>query len=222
MTISLKLPLDPELDSERHSFLDQAKGVIHVGANVGQEREIYANRGLPVVWIEPVPGVFDLLCKQIAQYPEQRAIQALITDTDGQGYSFHLASNGESSSIFPFNLHRELWPEVEYLGSVPMTGWTLKTILHREGIDTGSFDTLVIDVQGAELLVLRGAGELLAGFNWIKCEAADFESYTGGCWLHDLSDYLLPRGFARVELFQGTSRPGIGSYFESLYRRVSK
>ena len=41
--------------SDGKQFLADARGVIHVGANVGQERDLYAAYRLPVVWIEPTP-----------------------------------------------------------------------------------------------------------------------------------------------------------------------
>ena len=39
----------------------------------------------------------------------------------------------------------------------------------------------MLDTQGAELLVLKGAAGLLHRFQFIKVEAADFESYANGC-----------------------------------------
>jgi hypothetical protein len=35
------------------AYLAKCHGVIHVGANAGQERDLYAAHGLSVVWIEP-------------------------------------------------------------------------------------------------------------------------------------------------------------------------
>ena len=37
------------------AFLRKVSGVIHVGANLGQERAHYARFRLDVVWIEPIP-----------------------------------------------------------------------------------------------------------------------------------------------------------------------
>jgi len=42
-------------------FLDRVKGVIHVGANTGQERLIYESRQLNVFWVEPIPNVYEIL-----------------------------------------------------------------------------------------------------------------------------------------------------------------
>jgi hypothetical protein len=44
-----------------HSYLRKVRGVIHVGANEGQERDLYAAFGLNVIWIEPIPEVFQVL-----------------------------------------------------------------------------------------------------------------------------------------------------------------
>ena len=54
-------------------FLKNVSGVIHVGANEGQEREDYAARNLRVLWIEPIPSVFARLTLNIAKYDRQEA-----------------------------------------------------------------------------------------------------------------------------------------------------
>jgi hypothetical protein len=76
-------------------------------------------------------------------------------------------------------------------------------------------------VQGAELLVLEGAADLLEKFTWIRAECADFEIYKGCCQLKDLDAYLLPRGFERVNLWRGAGKPEVGYAYEALYKRSS-
>jgi len=41
-------------------FLRNAKGVIHIGANDGEEKELYATYNLDVIWIEPIFDVTSL------------------------------------------------------------------------------------------------------------------------------------------------------------------
>jgi hypothetical protein len=55
------------------SFLKKVPGVIHVGANTGQERSEYASLELKVLWVEPIPAVFEVLRSNIANFPNQRA-----------------------------------------------------------------------------------------------------------------------------------------------------
>src|SRR6266404_5674813 len=78
-------------------FLSRVKGVVHIGANLGQERDIYAAHNLNVLWIEPIPEIFARLVERIATMPKQRAICSLVTDVADREYPFHIASNeGES------------------------------------------------------------------------------------------------------------------------------
>src|SRR5262245_63919006 len=95
-------------------FLKHVRGVVHIGANTGQERDIYYD--LPVLWVEPLEEAFTALQKNIAGYPKQQAYRYLLTDKDGIEYDFGVANNGgQSSSIFDFHLHKEIWPQVGYV-----------------------------------------------------------------------------------------------------------
>src|SRR5215471_16445825 len=81
-------------------FLKRVHGVIHVGANDGGGRYAYAQHGLKVIWIEPIPEVFRQLVENIRNFPDQKAINALITNEDGTLCTLHIANNGgQSSSI---------------------------------------------------------------------------------------------------------------------------
>ncbi len=62
-----------------HSYLKRVTGIIHVGANLGQERELYAKYKLKVLWIEPLPHIFEKLRENIRGFPDQIAINHLIT-----------------------------------------------------------------------------------------------------------------------------------------------
>lgn len=203
-----------------NAFLDQCSGVIHVGANTGQERGVYADRELPVVWVEPTPGVFDRLVENLRGFPGQQAAQLLLTDQDGAEHEFFISNNGaQSSSIFEFGGHKEIWPGVDYIGSVKLKSTRLDTFVSRAKLDLSVFNALILDVQGAELLALKGAGDCLERFKFIRCEAADFEVYKGCCQLKDLDAFLIPRGFERVNTWRGAGRPEIGYAYEVLYER---
>ncbi len=205
-------------------FLKGARGVIHVGASSGQERNLYKEMGLPVVWIEPIPDVFEQLQKNIAGYPDQRALNYLITDRYAE-YDFHISSNrGESSSIFDFEKHAEVWPDIDYVGSIRLQGRTLKNVIQLEDIDLARFDTLILDVQGAELLVLKGLGDYLDKFKYVRCEAQDIPFYKGGCLLADLDEFFAPRGFNRTETwqYQDKSKPEVSHLYEALYTKKAE
>jgi FkbM family methyltransferase len=197
------------LDLDR--FLWSARGVIHVGASVGQERAQYAGLGLEVLWVEPIPEVFATLRANIAALPRQNALQALVADIDGRDYEFHIANNaGQSSSILELKDHRDVWPEVSFTKSITIRGTTLPTLLAREGIDVSRYDALIMDTQGSERMVLKGAAAVLPHFNYIKTEAADFEIYEGCAQLKDLTAFLATYGFAERARSRFASRAAGG------------
>ena len=129
-------------------FLFSVSGVIHVGANTGQEREGYEEYGLNVLWVEPIPNIFKTLEKNIEHLHRQRAILALVTEQDNRSYQFHVADNaGASSSILELKDHKDLWPNVRYSETIPMTSTTLPSLLKKENIDLSKFNALIMDTQ---------------------------------------------------------------------------
>ena len=215
----LKLTYAP---TPTYEFIEHSKGVIHVGANTGQARDIYAQAGVPVVWIEAIPEVFRQLGENISGYANQRALRYLITDKDNEEVDFHIANNqGQSSSIFELGEHTKIWPGIHYTNSCPMMTTTLKTALQRHSVNLDDYDTLIMDVQGSELLVLKGAADILDKFKFIRAEACDFELYKGGCQLKDLDEYLLPRGFERVLTwhYKRSPQPEVERIYEALYQK---
>lgn len=202
-------------------FLRSAHGVIHVGANVGQERALYARYGLDVLWIEPIPEVFATLRANVAGFPRQRALQALVTDRDDHEYEFHVANNaGQSSSILELKQHKDVWPKVAFTASIKLRSVTLPTLLAREGVDITRYDALVMDTQGSELLVLKGAEGLLPRLAHIKTEVADFEAYEGCAQLAELAAFLAARGFTELRRNRFASRAAGGHYYDVVYRRT--
>jgi FkbM family methyltransferase len=200
--------------------LRTVRGVVHVGANVGQERELYERHGLDVLWIEPIPDVFARLTANIAGFPRQRALECLVTDRDDVSYEFNVANNdGESSSILALKEHKDVWPKVAFTTTITLKSATLATLLAREGIDAARYDALVMDTQGSELLVLEGAEPLLDGFRFVKTEVPDFEAYASCAKLDDIERYLTSRGFREVSRHCFATRAGGGRYYDVVYGR---
>lgn len=203
-------------------FLSKVTGVIHVGANVGQERDLYAAHDLNVFWIEPIPEVFAELTQRIGAFPKQRASCSLITDVEDGEYRFNISNNnGASSSIFDFAQHTEIWPDVSFERDITLKSTTLPSLLKREHIDLSKYNALVMDTQGSELLILKGAVDILSRFRFIKTEVADFESYQNCCRLPDMDNFLLHHQFRRVATHPFAHKEGIGSYFDVTYAAAS-
>jgi len=199
-------------------FIRSASGVLHVGASTGQERDLYDTLGLRVAWVEPIPQVFEKLEDHIAGYPLQIAINCLITDQPGKTYKLHISNNGgESSSIYELAQHRDLWPEVEIINTIELMSTSIDSLIDENKVDPTLYDTLVIDVQGAELLVLRGGLKALKGFRFLKLKAANFPAYSGGCTDDEIAGFLLGLGFQELGRWKFAGKSGIGEYFELLF-----
>lgn len=201
-------------------LLKKIKGVIHVGANTGQEIQLYSKYGLSVIWIEPIPEIFETLQSNLIGIPKQIAIKGLVTDVDNAEYHFHVANNnGASSSILELNLHQDMWPHVTFEKTIKLYSKTLSSLLKENNTDISKYDTLVMDTQGSELLVLKGAIPILQNFTYIKTEVSDFESYKGCCQLTDLQSFLSQHGFTELSRHKFATNPSVGNYYDIVYKK---
>jgi len=200
-------------------FLERIKGLIHVGASTGQERDLYAGKDLAVAWVEPLPDVFQQLQEATSTYPKQKCFNYLVTDKDDKEYPFYVSSNeGHSSSILPLSAHREVWPEVHYVRNLLLKSITLPSLIRKERLDLNLYEALVLDTQGSELLILTGAIDVLPSFKFIQCEAADFEAYVGCCRVSQVDAFLAEAGFRRL-VKKCFAKSKLGNYYDVLYGR---
>lgn len=179
------------------------RGVLHIGANLGQEAEDYSRLGLEVIWVEADPQLFALLRDNISSRDRQTAYLCLAAEEDGREVDFHIASNGGgSSSVLGFDTERfaREWPGVKEVTSVCLRTCRLDTLFTREGCDLSGVNLVVADVQGYELPVLRGLGRLLDGFDIIISEVNWAPVYQGATKPYQLEAFLLNRGFTRLWL----------------------
>lgn len=176
----------------------RCRGVVHVGANLGQEFDSYRRAGVEsAVYIEPIPEIFAELEKRVSADPRHRAINALCTDRDGEEVDFHLASNqGQSSSIFEFGTHAGRHPHVTYVGKLKLRTTTLdRVIFETPTLDPRPLDCLVVDVQGAEAKVLAGAKRTLAQCHCVFTEVSEGGLYKGDAPLEQIVAMLKAEGF---------------------------
>jgi FkbM family methyltransferase len=203
-----------------HLAMRELNGVIHVGANTGQERDEYARYGLNVLWIEPIPWVFDELKKEISLYASQRALEYLVLDEDGKRMTLHVSNNqGLSSSVMDLALHRDVWPSVHFTSDIEIQSYKLDTIIDREHINLRDYDGLVLDTQGSELLVLKGAERVLRNARMVKVEVADFEAYAGCPRPEQVADLLGIYGLKEWMRTPFAEHSNGGRYFDIIYFR---
>ena len=178
-------------------FLKRVRGVVHVGANIGNERDLYAEHGLKVIWIEPNPEVFAKLVENIRGFPDQKAINALITNEDGALCALHISNNGGiSSSILDLHRAKDVWPDLTFTHDISVRSTRLPTAL--ADINLSEYDALILDTEGAELLILQSSTAILGGFKYIQVEAANFEVYRNYPTVNTINTFLRQHGFRLV------------------------
>ena len=57
-----------------------------------------------------------------------------------------------------------------------------------------------MDIQGAELLALKGSSDTLKNIDYVYLEVNEKELYTGCGLLSEVDEYLKEKGFTRVEI----------------------
>jgi FkbM family methyltransferase len=171
-------------------------GIIHVGASVGQEcSDYYASGAQPCVYIEPIAEIFDILERNVSNFPGHVAIKALCSDSEGEEVVFNVASNGgQSSSMLAFGEHAKIYPNIKYIDARRMRTRTLDSIVAERFADV-DFSLLVIDTQGADLKVLRGAVSLLSRIDAVFVEVSEQALYEGGCTHEEVTAFLGDNGF---------------------------
>lgn len=199
-------------------FSNSPFGIIHIGANTGQERFLYDELDLNVVWIEANPEVATTLQDNIKDYPKQTGYQGLLTDEVGKQYDFKITNNSYSSSIFDLALHLEVYPQVYHTDTISLTSTTLTQFVNDQQLDISKYKMLLLDVEGSELLVLKGAEKILSNFNVILTEVSDFECYTDCYTSKELKTYLHKMGFLEEERILQHKHPK-GNCYDILYKR---
>ena len=198
------------------SWLRGVRNLVHVGANTGQEAELYDRYGLGVLWIEPIPSVYARLVEHVKPFSKQATHNALVTDIAGKKHTLRISNNdGASSSILSLAEHKAIWTDIELGDGIEIVSETLDDILSRDPRD---YDALVMSTQGAELMVLKGSTRHLPQLRFIKTRLPDFNSYEGGATLGDVASFLEARGFSELRRDVFATKPDrSGTYFDIVF-----
>ncbi len=185
-------------------------GVIHVGAHRGEEIYDYESIGAKeVIWVEPVPELFEEMktfltnsqC-QVTSY----AYEYAVSNTDHETVDFnlyfgpdarYLGGNKGCSSLLKANGRFISWSK----GTIQVETITLDTLLSENEFDLSTFQYLNMDVQGAELMVLNGAENLLNHVKYVATEATwDNPDYIDNADYSELKMLLESKGFVETEI----------------------
>jgi FkbM family methyltransferase len=188
------------LTKQIEPFLKNLKGAIHVGANIGEERDWYKMHGMNrVLWFEPNDEIFPILLTNIKDSLENKAFNIGIHDVFTQAV-LHIASNkGQSSSILELGTHAIHHPDVTHIRDKNIELIRLDTFFKKEKIKITDYNFLNIDVEGVELNVLKSFGTMIRLMDYIYVEVHIGEVYKKNSLLADVDKYLETFHFMRIQ-----------------------
>lgn len=186
-------------------------GCIHVGAHHAQEHPDYVAAGVKrFVYIEPCAGTFNVLKNKFAGHHHIQLFNVACGDVEGQQLMYTGSQNdGQSNSLLKMQKHLQIHPGI----TLPNTELVTVKRLDSLGLAHKGYQLLVMDCQGFEGRVLKGAVETLKQINYVYTEVNRDEVYQG-CTLVDELDKLLHE-FNRVETGAWVG----GMWSDALYMR---
>lgn len=173
------------------------RGSFHIGAHECEELSFYHRLGLTsndVVWIDAIP----VKVKEATARGVPNVYHAVITDKDDEDVVFHVSNNVQSSSVLEFGTHSVEHPWVTYVDKLHLKSSTIDTFFKRHSLDATRYDFWNFDIQGAELMALKGATESIKYAKAIYLEVNERELYKGCGLIAEIDAFLSPYGFKRV------------------------
>ena len=170
--------------------LYNSSGVIHMGAHRGGEAPIYDWLQKKTIWIEANPQIIPELIDNVSRFPYQKIIHALLSNQDDENIEFKISSNDSaSSSIFDFG-KKSLEQNLKMVSKVNLKSQKFDTIVKKQLIELNDYNFWVVDLQGSELLALKGAINSLNKCKSILIEVSKSEYYSNGAKWDELKKCL--------------------------------
>jgi FkbM family methyltransferase len=187
-----------ELSELKNKYNIKTENILHIGAHQGQESQSYLDCGATKIhWVEANKNLFENL-KSILNGPQHYLSNEVISETDGGEVIFNIANSDQSSSILDLAEHKSLFPDIFYVKREIRKTKTLDTLLEETKF-LNKIDFVNIDIQGAELLALKGFTKHLSIVNSIYLEINEKEVYKNCGLLNEIDSFLFNYNFSRKE-----------------------
>ena len=189
-------------------------GCLHIGAHECEEMSFYERLGMSpedIVWIDAIPSkVAEAKSRDIPN-----VYHATVSDIDDQDITFHVSNNGQSSSMLEFGTHATEHPWVHYVDHITQKTITLDTFFERNHLDPSKYTFWNMDIQGAELLALKGASQSIRYAKAIYLEVNEKELYQKCGLIEEVDALLCKHHFKRVSTHMTVHGWGDALYVKS-------
>jgi FkbM family methyltransferase len=177
------------------------RGVIHVGADVGQEVPLYLEYGFKnIILIEANPQSYQTLEAKFGRYDNVRLFNYAICDRSGViDFHIHTSRSGstEPASILPMKRFKQIVKTLHTAQTIRVPAITLDRLVETHNIAFDRYNFINIDIQGAELLALRGATKIISSLDAIIAEVNLIEMYESGALESEIVAFLAGCGFEK-------------------------
>lgn len=195
-------------------------GVIHVGAHFGQEYASYKAANIrSIIFIEPCKSAFNRLVKNVGLESGVICINSACGLEKNKAEMYiEYANKGMSNSLLKPLLHLEQYPDIKFSDTEIVDVDTLDNMVSyldsAMSFDRRDLNMLVMDVQGYEHTVLRGAVSTLRNIDYIYTEVNRAELYEGCARVETLDAFL-------IEFTRAHTNWGGNTWGDALYIRKS-
>jgi FkbM family methyltransferase len=188
------------VEHEGQPFAESYATVIDVGSNRGQFA-VFAHHRWPnarVLCFEPLPGPREVLTRVADEVGNVKVFPYALGDEGGER-RMHVARSDDSSSFLAATPRQlEAFPDTREVEEQVVEVRRLEDLITAEEVSHPIL--MKIDVQGAELDVLRGASGLLGAVREILVECSLVELYAGQPLLDDTILFAREQGFRVIGL----------------------
>lgn len=191
---------------------DSLDGVLHIGAHHAEELEKYVQNGAKaIIWVEANYSEAIPLLQRTVGHPNSSVHFFAAFDEDDKVLTLNVANNGESSSILQFGTHSKEHPHVQYVGKIQTPAWRIDSFMKNRGFDQKLFTFVNIDIQGAELVALKGMPDQLQHAKYLYLEVNEKPLYEGCALIDEIDGYL--EGFGFIRKMTAMTKHGWGDAF---------
>ena len=201
-------PLGTSFTELQRRLLRRCDLVVDVGANTGQYGELVRSLGYPgrVVSFEPQRAAFEALRRR-ARTPLWEARRLALADAPGTA-DLRVSANSVSSSLLDVRAeHVAAAPRSVTVGTEVVE---LSTVDLELAAEPGTALWLKLDVQGAELDILRGGAKTLRRTRVVQSELSLSPLYDGQTDYLRLCESLQDAGLRLCHLQSGFQDPASG------------
>ena len=205
-----------EIESELKSFFNikNVKNILDIGACDGLDSIKYSKlfSNSIVFAFEPLSNNIDLINKNLINYNVKNVVPIQLALSNKKGKATFYVSSGrpeeidedidwdfgnKSSSLLEPNKTIEIHPWLKFQESIDVQTETLENFLLEK--NRLIVDFIHMDVQGAELMVLQGAGKYISKIKMIWLEVENIELYKNQPLASDVEHFLLVNGFSKIK-----------------------